>query len=164
MADSARYGPVARLCAKCEHALGNDFDEVFIMWPKSKPDMHRGHVPSEFCLVDHLPDLSQLHDSAQQGCDFCGFLRGVILSDDTRDRLRSEYKTDIPSLGPSEMKIRVIYTCDERYVNDGSVNDYLVVQVDFGSNIRCDYWNSVNAVEGILDRTTTSANLYANAV
>lgn len=61
----------------------------------------------------------------------------------------------IASLGPSEMKIKVIYTCDERNVNDDSVNDYLVVQVDFGSNIRCDYWNSVNAVEGILNPTTS---------
>lgn len=110
-----------------------------------------GVFPTKFFLTDHLPDLSRLRGSAQQGCEFCGLLRALILSNETRDKLRSEYKTDIASLGPSEINIKVIYRWNHMDTNNLSVNNYLLVKVGFGSGIKCDYWNSLNAVEGIVN-------------
>lgn len=158
MADPARCGPVTRVCANCEHAMLNDFDKEFKMWPDRASGTMRAiprnssDFPTRFFLTDHLPDLSRLRNSAQQGCEFCGLLRALILSDDTRSKLRSEYKTDIASLGPSEININVIYRWNHRpwYFNEFPVNNFLIVKVDFGSDIQFDYWTSLNAVEGIV--------------
>lgn len=157
MADSAQCVAVARLCTNCEPAMVDDFDKEFQMRADHKSGKKRaiprngGDAPTEFFLTDNLPYLSRLRGSAQQGCDFCGFLRTLILLDETRDRLRSEYKTDIASLGPVEIEIAVIYNWNQKDVNDHYVNNYLVVNVDFGYDIRCDFWNSLNAVDGIVN-------------
>lgn len=166
MADSALVGgPAARICAKCEHAMINDSDMQFEMGTTShgvwRERPQCGDVPTRFFLTDHLPDLSRLRLSAQQGCDFCGFLRALILLDDTRDRLRSEYKTDVASLGSSEIKISIIFKWRYRDV-DGS--NYLVVNVDFGSGIQCNYWNSLNQVNGIVRPKTSMDQFDSNAV
>lgn len=136
MADSAPWVPLARVCSKCEHAM-------------VLHDHNGNHMPqTDFSLIDHLPDLAQLRRSAQQGCDFCRFLRTLIFQDETRDSLQSDYQTDIASLGSLEIKITVSYKLGRTDSLEDTVKNYLVVQVSFGSYIQCNYWNSLNSVYG----------------
>lgn len=97
----SEFPPVARLCSNCEKAQFRDdvpqlfqagsqleFDQdqfpprrdldvpgrerarKFVMW---------GIIPTEFELMDSLPELPKLLKSSQDGCDLCRFLYETII-------------------------------------------------------------------------------------
>lgn len=91
----------AKLCANCQTCALRDDDVCF-------EELHRGvttslglkdqyqngprrrlgsscHgacIPTPFKLKDGLPELPKLMHSSQNGCEFCSFLRQIILSED----------------------------------------------------------------------------------
>ncbi|KAL8383357.1 hypothetical protein RB595_006891 [Gaeumannomyces hyphopodioides] len=56
--------------------------------PNRYPD---GFMPEKSLRVDIFPSLPAISASAEQGCDFCAFLRTTISSEDTQDELRRVY-------------------------------------------------------------------------
>jgi len=90
---------VARLCASCQKA---SFDDTYFP-PRSEL------LRTQYHFVDQLPDLGKLDASAGKGCDFCRFLRTIILSGDTNDLLTHVLGKGIAGLGTRTVGIQIFY-------------------------------------------------------
>jgi hypothetical protein len=86
MASTAPELGVAQLCASCQRAVWEDRfypaeEELHeILSPKEAASYgSRPCIPTWYSLDEQLPELLKLDASARQGCDFCRFLRDIIL-------------------------------------------------------------------------------------
>ncbi len=107
---------VARLCTFCKRAV---FEDRFypaeeelcqILTPEEAASYgSRPCIPTAYSLDEQLPELLKLDASARQGCDFCHFLRAIILSGDTNDVLIQVAGKGFAALGPLRVKINIAY-------------------------------------------------------
>ncbi|KAK4448459.1 heterokaryon incompatibility protein-domain-containing protein [Podospora aff. communis PSN243] len=82
--------PTPNLCDRCQALELNDDKLGGFVRMSSSGDpvlvfdhIHtRRHLPIEWELDDHLPDLINLKALAESGCDFCAFLRDAIIQAD----------------------------------------------------------------------------------
>lgn len=133
---SAELG-IARLCAICREAALFD-DETFaetlddegiqrLVFPQNYERTQRRII-----RADTLPDLPELDSSSQAGCDFCGFLRGIIKSTDTNDLARTRFGKGLDELETCGVSIYVSYCWkggNDECRGDGVVG--MVVELDF---------------------------------
>ena len=85
--------PVARMCQRCQLAMLHDQEHDGLEQRSEHGKRHLwckedSLLFTKFRLVDELPTLPKLDESARTGCDFCSFLRHIILSDDTAEATR----------------------------------------------------------------------------
>ncbi len=79
-----------------------------------------------------MPGLPELDSSSQAGCDFCGFLRGIIKSTDTNDLARTRFGKGLDELETCGVSIYVSYRWklgNDECRGDGVVG--MLVELDF---------------------------------
>jgi hypothetical protein len=116
MPDATPELGVAQLCASCQRAV---FEDRFypteeelsgILSPEEAASYgSRPCIPTWYSFVEQLPELLKLDASARQGCDFCRFLRAIILSGDTNDLLIQVAGKSLADLGPLRVEINIAY-------------------------------------------------------
>lgn len=102
---------VARLCDSCQRASFDDTTCPVDVWQARL--LLYGDKPSsftEYSFVDELPELASLDASAGAGCDFCRFLRAIILSGDTNDVLVHDLGRGFAELGQRQIDIDISYS------------------------------------------------------
>lgn len=111
---------IANLCSNCQNAQFRD-DIPQLYQSGSRLDLDREQLPerdrgsrtggilhTEFELIDSYPELPELWKSSQDGCDFCGFLHGIIVSFASQD-------SHINELSECSMAISISYSWAMRY-------------------------------------------------
>ncbi len=117
MATSSIPDPgVAQVCASCKRAVHEDrfYPSVEELREAITPEETASYrtepnIPTQYSLFEQLPELLTLDASARQGCDFCRFLRAIILSGDTNDVMIQVAGKGFAALGPLSVEINVSY-------------------------------------------------------
>ncbi|PMD20119.1 HET-domain-containing protein [Hyaloscypha hepaticicola] len=94
---------VARLCQACQEAI-NHIGPLNL-----SPGEPHTYLDTEYWLKDRFPRLPKLEISSRQGCDFCDFLREIILSGDTDDGLKRILGKSAADLGALDVDISLTY-------------------------------------------------------
>ena len=76
---------------------------------KLSPGEPHTYINLEYWLEDRFPRLPKLEIYSRQGCDFCDFLREIILSGDTDDGLKRILGKSAADLGTRDVRISLIY-------------------------------------------------------
>ncbi|KAI0914089.1 heterokaryon incompatibility protein-domain-containing protein [Ustulina deusta] len=107
---------IAGLCAGCEGAA-LFHDDLEFLEEYGDPGGATRLVASQDTAIrtsrishlrdDTLPSLPLLLESALRGCDFCGFLRSVIICDDTQDEIRRVFGSGGADVDPLEVSISI---------------------------------------------------------
>ncbi len=107
---------IAGLCAGCEGAA-LFHDDLEFLEEYGDPGGATRLVASQDTAIrtsrishlrdDTLPSLPLLLESALRGCDFCGFLRSVIICDDTQDEIRRVFGSGGTDVDPLEVSISI---------------------------------------------------------
>jgi hypothetical protein len=123
---------IARLCEACQTAIDNvrPFNPVAPRYAENSEDASTGYF-----LVDSFPYLPKLEESSCRGCDFCNFLRGIILSEETSDGLRRTFQKSFNDLGTREVEIKIFYEWVDREWVDREPREAKLLGVD---NLRVD--------------------------
>lgn len=119
--------PIAKLCRECKEAALFDDSQNFLRKDRT-PDGTTRLVASEHTAIrtsriqhlqdDALPSLPLLLDSAERGCDFCAFLRIIILCDDTQDEIQRVFGSGGTDADPLEVSISIHFRWKYRHEND----------------------------------------------
>jgi hypothetical protein len=94
---------VARLCQACQEAI-NHIEPLQL-----SPGQTNTYIDTKYWLEDRFPRLPKLETSSHQGCDFCDFLREIILSGDTDDGLKRILGKSAADLGALDVDISLTY-------------------------------------------------------
>ncbi|KAI0126395.1 heterokaryon incompatibility protein-domain-containing protein [Xylariales sp. AK1849] len=105
-------------------------------------------IPTDYFLLDHLPELPNLRKSTSDGCQFCSFLRETILSKDTANCLQKDYKLQTTSLDKQEIVVKVQYRWNMTSLTNEHVGHFLVVTAYFVNlDAHVAIYNDIRAVE-----------------
>jgi hypothetical protein len=127
---------LAKLCATCEKAVFSDSVERYDIWrrrdegdwprqdhfeeqvdedgfPRLVFPEYRLPTSLKALWVDTLPSLPLLHQSSRDGCEFCPFLRTIILSTDTSDAAEHAFGKTLEDMGSSRVEIWAQYYWEE---------------------------------------------------
>ena len=150
--------------AGCSVTVSKKGDECLIMperWRKDEDQREMWELPVDWDapveLVDSLPSLPALEAAAQSGCEFCGFIRGEILSRDTDER-SGKVEVALRRLFRQQVRcvIQMSWVWCARNVQDGVYGDsagylYLSVKV---TEVRDDGSPCESATLGLLAEAT----------
>lgn len=150
--------------AGCSVTVSKKGGECLIMperWRKDEDQREMWELPVDWDapveLVDSLPSLPALEAAAQSGCEFCGFIRGEILSRDTDER-SGKVEVALRRLFRQQVRcvIQMSWVWCARNVQDGVYGDsagylYLSVKV---TEVRDDGSPCESATLGLLAEAT----------
>ena len=101
---------VAQLCESWQKASFDDTTHPVDIWKAQVLHYRDRRISStEYSFTDKLPELAGLEASARRGCDFCRFLRAIILSGDTNDVLVHDFGRGFVELGKRRIEIDISY-------------------------------------------------------
>lgn len=123
------------LCENCQQSALRDDSPAFrvetnIFGHRSVVTDEDSTVPTNYFLLDHLPELPQLRESALSGCELCSFLRESILSRDTAKFLQDDEGIEITSL-EEEITLQTCYHWNRTVDDTNERRHYLQVIVNF---------------------------------
>lgn len=132
---------VAELCVDCRKVFSNNHDADYLRDFFRWTDDYRAN--RGFSFTDSLPTLPRFSESFCRGCAFCGFLRDLILSQDTIDQLQEQHGVSLSAFEGCEIHVTIQYHwC--RVCHDDT---FLTVDVTFAHEVGLEYWLAMSAVE-----------------
>ncbi|KAF7515768.1 hypothetical protein G7054_g14424 [Neopestalotiopsis clavispora] len=123
------------LCDNCQQSALRDDSPAFrvetnIFGHRSVVTDEESTIPTNYFLLDHLPELPQLRESALNGCELCSFLRESILFRDTAKFLQDDEGIEITSL-EEEITLQIRYPWNHTVDDTNERRHYLQVIVKF---------------------------------
>jgi hypothetical protein len=116
---------IARLCPACQEAINH------IEPPNLSPEKLYTNIDTEYWLEDEFPPLPKLELSSRQGCDFCDFVREIILSGDASDSFKQVLGKTAADLGTLDVEISIFFHWVARENHAGPSLRQLVVRLWF---------------------------------